>query len=150
MFLLIILDKFERHYVTLCSGILVLTMLSAACIGVSANVVGTSVLAKCGYLVSWGRYCNNCCIFCGDFLSCFLNGLFAAILSSLMSNIRCPILSLEIVDVGFALYRLQLREIGFPLRFTFSVNRLIGVDNVMRCSANIVSCIANFSSIIFK
>ena len=32
-----------------------------------------------------------CCIFCGDFLSCFLNGLFAAILSSLMSNIRCPI-----------------------------------------------------------
>jgi len=26
MFLLIILDKFERHYVTLCSGILVLTI----------------------------------------------------------------------------------------------------------------------------
>ena len=86
------------------------------------------------------RLDNNCCIFCGDFLSCFLNGLFAAILSSLMSNIRCPILSLEIVDVGFALYRLQLRGIGFPLLFTFSVNRLIGVDDVVRCSANSICC----------
>ena len=31
MFLLIILDKFERHYVTLCSGILVLTIVFGVC-----------------------------------------------------------------------------------------------------------------------
>ena len=29
-------------------------------IGASANVVGTSVSAKCGYPISWGRYCKYC------------------------------------------------------------------------------------------
>ena len=33
---------------------------NATPIGVSANVVGTSVSAKCGYPISWGRYCKYC------------------------------------------------------------------------------------------
>ena len=31
---------------------------SATPIGASANVVGTSVAAKAGYPVGWGRYCK--------------------------------------------------------------------------------------------
>ncbi len=33
---------------------------NATPIGASANVVGTSVSAKCGYPISWGRYCKYC------------------------------------------------------------------------------------------
>lgn len=33
---------------------------NATQIGASANVVGTSVSAKCGYPISWGRYCKYC------------------------------------------------------------------------------------------
>ena len=33
---------------------------NATPIGVGANVVGTSVSAKCGYPISWGRYCKYC------------------------------------------------------------------------------------------
>ena len=32
---------------------------SAAPIGASANVVGTSVVSKAGHPVSWGRYCKT-------------------------------------------------------------------------------------------
>ena len=32
---------------------------SATPIGASANVVGTSVAAKEGYLIGWGRYCKS-------------------------------------------------------------------------------------------
>jgi len=33
---------------------------NATPIGASANVVGTSVSAKCGYPIGWGRYCKYC------------------------------------------------------------------------------------------
>ena len=33
---------------------------NATPIGANANVVGTSVSAKCGYPISWGRYCKYC------------------------------------------------------------------------------------------
>ena len=33
---------------------------NATPIGASANVVGTSVSAKGGYPISWGRYCKYC------------------------------------------------------------------------------------------
>jgi Na+/H+ antiporter NhaD/arsenite permease-like protein len=32
---------------------------SATPIGASANVVGTSVAAKNGYVISWGEYCKT-------------------------------------------------------------------------------------------
>ena len=32
---------------------------SATPIGASANVVGTSVAAKHGYLIGWGKYCKS-------------------------------------------------------------------------------------------
>lgn len=32
---------------------------SATPIGASANVVGTSVAAKNGYIIGWGRYCKS-------------------------------------------------------------------------------------------
>lgn len=32
---------------------------SATPIGASANVVGTSVAAKNGYMIGWGRYCRT-------------------------------------------------------------------------------------------
>ena len=82
MFLLIILDKFERHYITLGSGALVLVLVFGVCMhsmsailetlnlgaffqstfwyGASANVVGTSASAKGGYPIGWGRYCKYC------------------------------------------------------------------------------------------
>ena len=35
-------------------------MLFRSPIGASANVVGTSVSAKGGYPIGWGRYCKYC------------------------------------------------------------------------------------------
>ena len=83
---------------------------------------------------------SSCCLFSSNFLSCLFDGFLSPILGCFMCNIRCPVLSLKIINIGFALNCFQFRRVGFPLLLTFSVSCFVSIDDIVRCSAYCICC----------